>query len=460
MLYICGFLWKVPYCYIMLIINKLTNKVMRLGAAVLLLGALLGACKSDWTVVGDALISGESRWVYLDDQPVRLSTFRYDSVVTSGVDQALVGCCTDPHIGLVQAEAYIGMGNNSQRIVGQNVNLVLDSVRLELYHSNFFFGDSMAITQLNVHRLTEEVAPRLHTSNIYNTQQFAYDPVPMASTSYRLRPSYRGMISMELPKSLGEELMGYLQLPVRPSEEADGLNRYFKGIRIGIEGSSSKAIMGYLVNDTSCCIKLYYHSTNDVHHIEYVHKINATSSYNRSNRIELDAANPVLARLSNEPVVSDSIGNVGLVQSALGIYTRIDFPALREHFRYGGKLQVARAELQLCPAPSMDLSSRPQSIYLYQVDRNNNIGSQLLNSSTGTAEGGRFTLHPDFFGQTYYSWDITQFVRSMVQAPDVENYGLMLVPDVAGTSFNQLVVADQQHDGAQTKLILYLLNHE
>lgn len=444
----------------MLIINKFANRLMRLEAAVLLLGALLGACKSDWTVVGNALISGESRLVYLDDQPVRLSTFRYDSVVTSGADHALVGRCTDPHIGLVQAEAYIGMGNNSQRITGQSVNLVLDSARLELYHSNFFYGDSMATTRLSVHRITEEVTPRLQVSSIYNTQQFAYDPVPLGTVSYRLRPNDRRLISVVLPQALGEELLGYLQLPVRPSEEGEGLNRYFKGLRIGIEGTSSRAIMGYLVNDTSCCIKLYYHSANDAHHIEYVQKINATSTINRSNRIELDRANPVLARLSSQPVVSDSIGNVGLVQSELGIYTRIDFPALREHFRYGGKMQVAKAELRLCPAPSMDLSSRPQSIYLYQVDRNNNIGSQLYNSSTGNVEGGSFTQHPDFFGKTYYSWDITQYVRNMVQAPDVETYGLMLVPDVASTSFNQLVVADQQHDGAQTKLILYLLNHE
>ena len=33
--------------------------------------ALLGACKSDWTAVGDTLIGSDSRLVYLDDQPVQ-----------------------------------------------------------------------------------------------------------------------------------------------------------------------------------------------------------------------------------------------------------------------------------------------------------------------------------------------------------------------------------------------------
>ena len=420
--------------------------------------ALLGACKSDWTAVGDTLIGSDSRLVYLDDQPVQISTFMYDSVVTSGANRVLVGRCSDPNVGLVQAEAFVGMGNNSLRIYNQEP--VLDSVRLELYHSGFFFGDSMGITRLSIHRLTEEVAPRLNASAIYSTQRFAYDPAPMATVSYRMRPSRSEVIGIRLPQALGEELLGYLQMPVRPSVEEEGLNRYFKGVRIGIEGSASKAIVGYTVNDTSCCIKLYYHAAGDAQPVGYVQRIAATSTITSSSHIELDRTNPVVAHLSDTPVVSDSIGNVGLVQSTLGIYSRIDFPALREHSRYGGKVQVAKAVLQLCPVPGADVNSRPSGIYLYQVDRNNNIGEQVYNSSTGSAESGKLTEHPDFFGKTFYSWDITQFVRSMVLAPDVENYGLMLVPDASGSSFSQLIVADQQYAGAQTKLILYLLNHE
>ena len=124
-------------------------------------------------------------------------------------------------------------------------------------------------------------------------------------------------------------------------------------------------------------------------------------------------------------------------------------------------MQIARAELQICPAIGTLTKERPSEIYLYYADRSNNILTPVMNSSTGKNETAYFVDNPIFFHQSYFSWDVTQFIRDMVNTADVENYGLVIVPNNPnGTSFHPMLLANQHYNNSQTRLILYLLNHE
>lgn len=424
----------------------------------LALGLLLACACNDrnWIGAGSDFISTNSRLVYIDNLSVELSTYRDDSISTSGTGTALVGYYTDPHIGQIEASAFISMGNNSQRITGEIITI--DSIKLELYHADFFYGDSLRSTKLNIYRVTEEIEPRTDEKDIYNTRKFAFDPTPLASTSYTLYPHSKKAIVVDLPMDFANELLGYLTLPVRPEVEEYGLHRYFKGIHIAADPSASGAVMGYLLNDTSCCIKMYYH-TNTNSEIVSVHKISA-NSYNASNYIATDANNPMLKQLRSTPVITDSTQHTSIMLNQLGIYTRVDFPTLKDFFVDNRNMQIARAELQICPTANAQTEHRPQSVYLYYADANNTALSAVLNGSTGSAEVCSYKHDPIFFHRSYYSWDITQYVRNIVNTADVENYGLQLISDDSPNSFHPMLLSSPRYADSETKLILYLLNHE
>lgn len=441
----------------MLIVSYLHKSLGSLGIVITLL--LAYACNDGkWIAVGNGLIESNSRLVYVDNQEVELSTFMYDSVSTSATGVALAGHYTDPTLGQVSACAFVSMGNNTQRISGEIITI--DSIQLVLHHANFFYGDSLHNTRLNIHRLKEEVEPNHGQTDIYNTQQFDYEATPLASIDYELRPSYRDDIIIKLPLTLADELVEYLKLPTRPDVEQYGLHRFFKGICITADPSASDAIMGYLVNDTSCYINIYYRLNNS-ESLTNIVKISA-NSYTMSNHISTEkTTNQVLQKLSKEPIKSDSTQNISVIQSGLGIYTRVDFPSLRSFFVNNDNMQIARAELQICPAIGTFTKERPSEIYLYYADRSNNILTPVMNSSTGKNETAYFVDNPIFFHQSYFSWDVTQFIRDMVNTADVENYGLVIVPNNPnGTSFHPMLLANQHYNNSQTRLILYLLNHE
>lgn len=441
----------------MLIISYLRKSLGTLG---IVLGLLLAYACNDgkWIAVGNGLIESNSRLVYVDNLEVDLSTYMYDSVSTSGTGVALAGHYTDPTLGQVSTCAFVSMGNNAQRITGEIITI--DSIQLVLHQGGFFYGDSLKNTRLNIHRLNEEVEPRPNETEIYNTRQFGYDPTPLASIEYVLRPSHTDEIVIDLPMTLADELLEYLQLPIRPEVEEYGLHRFFKGICINADPTASGAIMGYMVNDTSCYINIYYR-LNNTENLTNIIKITA-NSYRMSNHISTEkATNQVLQKLSKEPIIADSTQNISVMQSGLGIYTRVDFPSLRSFFVNNANMQIARAELQICPAIGTLTKERPSDVYLYYADRNNNILSPVLNSNTGSTETARFVDDPVFFHQSYFSWDVTLFVRDLVNTADVENYGLVIVPNNPnGTSFHPMLLANQHYNNSQTRLILYLLNHE
>ena len=289
----------------MLIVSYLHKSLGSLGIVIILL--LAYACNDGkWIAVGNGLIESNSRLVYVDNQEVELSTFMYDSVSTSATGVALAGHYTDPTLGQVSACAFVSMGNNTQRISGEIITI--DSIQLVLHHANFFYGDSLHNTRLNIHQLKEEVEPNHGQTDIYNTQPFDYEATPLASIDYELRPSHWDDIIINLPITLADELVEYLKLPTRPDVEQYGLHQFFKGICITADPSASGAIMGYLVNDTSCYINIYYR-LNNTESLTNIVKISA-NSYTMSNHISTEkTTNQVLQKLSKEPIKSDSTQN-------------------------------------------------------------------------------------------------------------------------------------------------------
>lgn len=420
------------------------------------ISALLSSCVSDnWATIGNNLIETESQFIYIDNLDVSVSTFRYDSLVTSGTKVALIGQFTDNTMGTLQSSSYLPFGSNSLRITGDNA--VFDSIQLNLYQSGYNYGDTLYNTTINVHRVTEEIEYGDNTTSLYNNTSFSYDPEVIGSLSYLFVPSDKEELTINLSYTFGQELFSYLRLPARPDIEEQGLSRYFKGLHVAA-GSGSNSIVGYFVNDTSFYLRLYYHLGNN-NETALSYDIKCISTGLQFNNISTDSQNAIMSKLSEDPISSDSTNNCGFIQGGSGIFTRIDFRNLREFYQQHQNYQIVKAELQICPSKEMNLDYLPQKLNVYYTNKNNELLSQLTNSS-GTALDGSLVKDDIFYGKTFYTWDVTSFVRSIAASSSVENDGLLLIPEKYNNTFEQLIVADQKYDESTTKLKLYILSHE
>nr|HPN23136.1 hypothetical protein [Tenuifilaceae bacterium] len=61
---------------------------------------------------------------------------------------------------------------------------------------------------------------------------------------------------------------------------------------------------------------------------------------------------------------------------------------------------------------------------------------------------------------TTYSWDITSYINLIVENPESEYNGLLLLPENYDKEFNHVVIANQQKSKYRTKLKLLILYYE
>lgn len=416
---------------------------------------MISCVSEDWVSMGSDIIESNSSIYFVDDLSVGVSTFKYDSLKTSGTGVALVGQFTDNTMGEVKSGSYFPVGTNSARITGENA--VFDSILVNFYQSGYHYGDSLINTTINIHRVTEEIEFADNSTQFYNNNSFSYDSEILGSVENFVIPSSKEKITIKLSQEFGEEIFSYLRLPVRPEIEELGMSRFFKGFYV--ESSSvSNAILGYLVNDTSFYMRVYYHIAN-ITETSLKYDIKCPNAELQFNQITNDSNNPIIGQLSETPVSSDSTNNCGFIQGGSGIFTRIDFPNLREYYQQSEKYQIVKAVLQVCPSKEMNLAYLPQKLYGYYTNKNNELLAQLTNTS-GTALDGSLVKDDIFYGKTYYSWDITSFIQSIALSSEVENNGLLLIPQNYNNTFEQLIIADQNYSDSETKLKLYLLKHE
>lgn len=418
--------------------------------------SLLGSCVSDdWVSLGNNLIDSNSQFLFMDNLEVQLSTFKFDSVNTSGTRVALVGQHNDPILGNILANSYIPMGTNSLRIKGED--MIFDSLTLVIYNSGYFLGDTMCSTTIDIYRVLDEIRFNYNETALYSNRTFACAPQKLGSLTYLLIPSSHEPLEMRLSQEFGQELFGYLRLPVRPEVEDLGITNFFKGLHINVT-TPTNTIVGYGVNDSSFVMRFHYHAYNSPDKpVSYEVKCNSTNR--QFNHIETDKANTLINKLSEKPIVSDSTNNCAYILGAAGIYTRIEFPDLYEFYYSNPNYEIVKAQLEICPAREAKLSNIPNDLYVYYTNKNNDLVTQLADGSKNPPNGS-LVRDPVFFDGTYYSWDITKFVINLANSNPENGEGLLLVPKNFNNTFEALAVANQNYYGSRTKLKLYILSHE
>ncbi|MEO1548126.1 MAG: DUF4270 family protein, partial [Bacteroidota bacterium] len=123
------------------------------------LTALVVACAVDTSEiptleVGQEFVDSNVRVVTTDTFTVAVTTFKFDSIVTSGTDRLLIGQYPDEYFGQVKTATYMELAPLTYSLPS---DAELDSVGLVLGYDNYFYNDTTQLSVLNIHELSDEL---------------------------------------------------------------------------------------------------------------------------------------------------------------------------------------------------------------------------------------------------------------------------------------------------------------
>ncbi len=416
--------------------------------------ALLFSCQSEnFLTIGGNFIHSDAHVVCTDTITVRMSTFKLDSLQTSNKSIALVGSYNDVLIGNVSSRSYIVLGISTNYI---DETAIYDSLVMHLTPSGYYYGDTLAPYQISVHRVTQDIDYAEGASALYNTSHFRFGDQPLGKGVFYPRPGEKKEMRIPLDDQLGHDLVQLMTTSKNPFEVYGGFTSYFKGIVLNYS-ESNNLVLGFNSNDTSVVIKLWYHLADSDDALSV--SLTPTSSQYQFNQIASTSNASLLRKLTSKALVSDSLGNNAFVQGGTGIFTRIDFPSLRNLFLPDRGYEVLKAQLVIQPASEMDPNYLPSSLYLIATNKHNDFLASVTDAS-GNKLTGSLVKDDIYHENSTYSWDVTSVVKTILNVDQLEYNGLILFPENYDTKFDHVVVADPFKSRYKTHLKLYLLYYE
>ncbi|WP_080902587.1 DUF4270 family protein [Parabacteroides sp. Marseille-P3160] len=403
----------------------------------------ISSCYDETNSYGKDLVESSFRTILIDSSTVTVTSVMIDSVETSAKGIGLVGRYTHPLWGKVISSAYIPYSHPSYSTDIEEV-VELDSFVFSMNLSGYFIGDTTLIQQIELHQLKEKVVLN-DNDYLYSNSSFNYDPTPLATRSFKPKPKSGESLEIRLPDALGKDLLTRFH---RRDQEvsADFFEDYFKGIVI-LPGENSQTIQGLAVGDTASSLKLYYHLADGLKNSQVL--VFPVKTANQFNHIDHDRKGTPLESYPTKQVEipSAEIGNRGFLFGGIGWYTRLSFPYLNNLMQQGEQVEISQALLKIYPEPNTysDFNPLPDSLFLYIVDENN-VVINTVNDYLGTeVQGGVLVKDNIYKENTYYYFDVSNFMQDELGTIGKYKHNLLLVfdeNDITKT-FKNLTINDQ-----------------
>lgn len=426
----------------------------------------------------DGLIDPEHQTNYtlVDSLTCALSTYQLDSVVTSGAATILTGEYTDPDFGTLTAGSYFHLETPATTTTTIAQNVVYDSTEFVLKPNHYFYGDSMSVQTVNVHKLTKKILLPTTQTALYNNETWPYDAAPLGTWSGRLRPSVDSIIHIRLPDAIGQDFLDQARRhTVALTSQADFLN-YFGGISIQTTSHNGQnIIMGFAATDTAAYLRVHYH-LRDVSATPQALTFKITDNQLQFNSYKWNRTGTPIGKMDQIPypginkyraISSNDLGHVAYIQPATGLVARLDFPTLPNLLNYGKFTHVLKAVLILRPVnSSYKVFTLPPKLTLCEVDRDNHV-LDTLTAPTGGTQYGNLVIDKLASEQTAYTYDISNFIANQiaVQGDPINLHGLMIMPNLGDfrARTDRILLSDAKHSTATTNRMtiqVYYLNYQ
>jgi len=386
---------------------------------------LLFSCQDEEILMnlGDNYLNSQTTIALVDSISVNLSTFKIDSIATSGTDYVLAGSYTDDYFGVMSSSGYFQIEMPTADVDDEEI---FDSLVLYLPHSGISYGDTLQPQTINIHRVTEDIEEADDESYIYNTTTFAYDSDPVGSITLKPKPNFHENIEIRLADDLGKEFLKYLIDDDNQLESTSDFLDLFQGL-VAVPGVENNSLLAFAA-DTSLKAVLYTHLVEEFK-TEKSYVFSLGESLNHSNHITADHTGTGLEQLTTqkEEVASSLLGNKAYVQGGNALAVRADFLNISKVLEEERKNILFKAELILRPVKSSENQVEfPEDLVLYTTNKYNDLETQLTDSD-GNAITGTLNYDDIYNEDTYYSFDITDHVYEELSDGIVDpNSGLII----------------------------------
>ena len=364
------------------------------------------SCENDPDTLpfGKEIMKPSSRLVMIDTCSIDMSTVVFDSIQTSGRNLLLAGIYNDSRLGKITAKSYFQIGFPRRYSIDKQE--LFDSISLIITYNGYSYGDTTIMQNIAVNRLAEKLIIK-DQNYLYNTSSFDYDPIPLGEINFYPRPSRKEKIAISLDHAFGQEIFDYINEAQDDEFKDDEFNNFLKGLVIVPGETTGNSIIGYAVDDTSLCIKLYTHIVEAEQSIREI-VFPVTNTKLQFNQITCDWNNNVIFNnhMQKNAIPASETDNMTFIHAGLGMFTKMSFPTLPSlvEFQNGA---LIRAILYFKPAfgANMDLPGA-RNFAIYHTGRNNSLDAQLTYSD-GTAIQPILNVDELYNEETWYSFDIT-----------------------------------------------------
>ena len=419
-----------------------------------LLSASLCGCVDENSHLGHTLVESSFYNVHVDTCTVDISTVLEDSIVTRGDSICQIGHYRDDTWGMVTA-AYYAEYSTASFTPNENYSYTLDSLVLVMRHSGHYWGDTLTRPLVHIYRL-EKPIELTDDEDLYNRTVLATEATPLCSFTYRPRPGETKVLEIRLPDEWGQQLLDDLVNQEEYLEEQENFKREFPGLAF-VPDETGQCISGFLVNDSSMCLTLHYHeiSTQRTEQ-KLTFSVHTECAYTG---IRHDQTGTPLVEVRSgieNHVHSTSLGHLAYMQGLTGYYNQLEFPYLNDLQDAGQIVSIESATLYLYPLKGSynRINQLPDDIRLYITDENNVLEDYVYGSDGVTVQTGNLTVDEAFGQDTYYSFDLTEFVRNNFGTWGIKRQKLLMNMNSsdAATTFDQVIFTNDPNAERQCRL--------
>lgn len=420
----------------------------------LFLATGLYACVDENSNLGHTLVNSSFYNVYVDTCTVDISTVLEDSIVTRGDSICQIGHYLDETWGEVTATYYTEYSTVSFT-PEETYGYTLDSLVLIMRHSGHYWGDTLTSPLIHIYRL-ENPIELSEDEDLYNHTRLSMETTQVCSFTYRPRPGEAEVNEIRLPDEWGQQLLDDLVNQEEYLETQEDFKREFPGLAF-VPDATGQCISGFLVNDSSMCLTLRYHEVSTERtEQEITFSVNTEYAYTG---IQHDCTDSPLSEVQSgieNYVHSTSLAHKAYLQGLTGYYNQLEFPYLNDLQDAGQIVSIESATLYLYPlAGSYNRTNQlPDDIRLYITDENNVLEDYVYGSDGVTVQTGNLTVDEVFGRDTYYSFDLTEFIRNNFGTWGMKRQKLLMNMnnEDAATTFNQAIFTNDPNAERQCHL--------
>jgi len=463
------------------------------AAFTIALSSVLFSCSNDPILVEKFFANSDTYTEYTDQTPIELSTFRLDSVQTSGHGIVWVGHNKKKVIGDIYSQSYVrlngfdvatavshnatysGGTSNLSDVYSWAVNEKYDSVTIVLYHKyatdpvtkekySIYQGDTTKAMTINVTRLAQPIEftekEITDQKGFYNVRSFR-DSIPIGSFKFKPRPLGRPRLRYRLNDEFGRDLVKFIKSNSSKKSEVrvDNFRRFLGGIKL--EANDANSLLAFITDSVK--IMLHTHITDvDKVRITRALKVNSGEDYSayQFNTTQAKNQDSPYDKISNiyDQVTESKGGTHSVIFEGMGYYTRINFPTIKDIISKCYYSHIVRANLVIYPErDGYDKHNFPRTLYLAPINK----GNVPISTYNVMAASLHYNLQDD--KDVYYTADITNYLNTVLASGNVDvNDGLYITWNGTqlGTDYNFMVFNGHGKEKYYSYLELYYYDYD